>query len=353
MEEAPKKQVNIFELLNTAVKPIFIRIKKWLWIPPVLFAIVFVWGYYNENKKPTIYKSIITYILEDEIANDAARAQVGGLLSSLSASAPSNKAMMNELGGSNKLIEQTLLSKVKLEGKEILLIHYYIDKFGYGGSFKNKNPYGDAYAVGSDQNLDYMLRMISSSIRMDLSSELSESGLLVLYFKSTDELFAKLFPENHLNTISKFYIEKRTERSKNMLVITRRKRDSLLMLLQGKTYGAANAADNLFGAVMKRARVNEVQVNRDLGILNEQYAQSAAAYSSSLLELERSKPFISVVDDIRLPLAGDSPKPIKKAFTLGFIGLFLGLAVIIGVFLGSDYLKKQKKEYLLLHGKSS
>jgi hypothetical protein len=93
MEEAPKKQINIFELLNTHVKPIFSRIKKWLWIPPVLFVLFFGWGYYNENKKPTLYKSIITYILEDEIANDAARAQVGGLLSSLSASAPSNKAI--------------------------------------------------------------------------------------------------------------------------------------------------------------------------------------------------------------------------------------------------------------------
>jgi hypothetical protein len=52
-----------------------------------------------------------------------------------------------------------------------------------------------------------------------------------------------------------------------------------------------------------------------------------------------------VVDDIRFPLEAVWPKPLKKAVTFSIIGFILGIAVIIGVNLGLDFLKQQKKEF--------
>ncbi len=352
MEEV-KKQLNIFELLNQQVKPVLHKIKKLFYIPIITTLVLGGFGYYMEVKKPSYFNATLTYLLEDEIVNDGAKATGSGqLLAALSGQSPSsNKTIMVDLSLSNKLVEQTLLRSVKIDDKDILLVNYYIDKFGYSGSFKNKPAYEPGYKIGTDASRDYMLRNFSSVIKLSLKSKVMESGLLIMDFTCEDELFTKLFLENHLKTISDFYILKKLERSQNLANFAKKRRDSLFMVLQGKSYAAASISDNLFGSVKKTSHVPEMQAGRDAAIASTMYTESVIAYTTAVLDLERKKPFISVVDDVRLPLNATRPKPMGKAIILGVIGLILGAAGIVGWVLGMDVLKKQKLEYHILHGK--
>lgn len=351
MEEV-KKQLNIFELLNQQVKPVWQKVKKLFYVPIITLVLLGGLGYYFEAQKPSYFNATLTYLLEDEIVNDGSKAAGSGLLlAALQGQSPSsNKTIMVDLSLSNKLVEQTLLRTVKIDNKDVLLVNYYIDKFGYSGSFKNKPAYEKGYKIGSDESRDYMLRNFSTVIKLSLKSKVMESGLLIMDYTCEDELFTKLFLENHLRTISDFYILKKLERSQNLANFAKKRRDSLLMVLQGKAYSAASISDNLFGSVKKTSRVPEMQASRDAAIASTMYTESVIAYTTAVLDLERKKPFITEVDDVRLPLNAARPKPIMKGIIFGILGLVLGVAGIVGWALGSDMLKKQKLEYHILHG---
>ncbi|MBS3915106.1 MAG: hypothetical protein KG003_11435 [Bacteroidetes bacterium] len=353
-----KKSVNIFEIWESKVIPILKRVRKFFYIPILIALLLFGYSYFKESKKQPVFSAKITFMLEDDILNEPQKLGASNqLLMALSGQAPqSNKAIMVDLGVSNKLVEETLLRQTKIDGKSVILVNYYMDKMGYTKSWKNSGnqalselSYSDTYKIGTNKEKDFWLRNFSTQIKANLKPSVMESGLIVMTFSSSDENFTKSFVENHLTTISEFYINKKVERSITLVTLAKRKRDSLLSILTGKAYGLANLQDNSFGSVMRRSHVPEMQLTRDLNIVNQQYAESVAALNAATLDMERKKPFISIVDDIRLPLDAVWPNPLNKSITFSIVSLVLGFAAVAGVILGLDILKTQKKEFEKLH----
>ena len=234
-EEESGKSFNLFEVLNKQVAPVFHRLKKWLWIPLLLGILLFVLGYWMENRKSPEFTAKITFMLEDEVLGEGGKAGGNDILSMLSGRAPqSNKGIMVDLAQSNHLVEQTLLRTDTIEKKPQVLANYFMDVFGYnikGLSFSSN------YKPGSNEEKDRWLRTFSSMIIFNLKAKVQESGVIKAEYSCSNENFAKVFLDNHLITISDFYILKKVERAKVLLVLTKRRRDSLQMLLQGKTYG--------------------------------------------------------------------------------------------------------------------
>ena len=59
--------------------------------------------------------------------------------------------------------------------------------------------------------------------------------------------------------------------------------------------------------------------------------------------------FVQVIDDVRMPLQQIKPANVKFG-VIGLIGgLFGSLILIIGIFLGKDFLRKQKEEHNSSH----
>lgn len=353
MEEEEKK-INVFEIWENKVVPVLTSVIKYWYIPPILAVLAFVFIYSKERSKKPSFTAKITFMLEDDIMSESQQAGSGSqILMALSGQrTQSNKAVLVDLGLSNKLVEETLITTVEFDSLRIPLVNYFMDHCGYRDIWneeENKDlikfNFPKDYEIGSDRNKDYWLRVFSNEIKLTLKSQVMESGLIVMNYTSSNELFTKKFLETHLKTISEFYINKKIERAHSVLKFARRKKDSLQALLSGKTYGLANMQDQGFGVVMRRAKVPEIQVTRDISIINQQYAESVAAVSGASIDLERQKPFISVVDDIRLPLLSTWPKPLNKALVFSILVLILGFAGIAGILLGIDFLKEQKKEF--------
>jgi hypothetical protein len=287
-------------------------------------------------------------MLEDEILGSG-QATANPLMAAISGQgAPaSSKAIMNDLTMSNKLIELTLLRPVEIDKRKILLVNFYQEFSGYLGKNNTKDPfwYKDTYSVGSNQDLDTRLRSLSSMLKLSLKTKVNESGLLKMDLSSTNEKFTKYFLEQHLKTISDFYINKRLERAQLAVVAIKRRKDSLTAVIQGKEYAAAAIVDNSFGAVMRRAAVPEIQVRKDLTILNNQYMESITALNNAKSELEKRRPFISVVDDIRYPLESKGPKAMNQGLISALIGILIGALLLVGKDFGGDFLQKQKQAY--------
>lgn len=344
--ENKKAGFNVFSLLEIA-KPFFGLIKKYWYVPLIAGLLFGGFGYYKEKQIQPTFSAQITYILEDEILSGGQAVQ-NPLMAAITGQAPTNnKVIMNDLAWSNKLLEYTLLSGVNFNGRLIKLANMYQISLGYMSEKDTVNKFWikDDYTLGQDIDIDFRLRSLSNMIKLNFKATVLESGLLKLTYSSNHEKFTKLFLEQHLKTISDFYTEKRLERAKLLVRLTTRKRDSLLALIQGKEYSMAASQDFGIGTVMQRAQVPQVQIKRDITILSAQYGESVGALNAAKMELEKNRPFISVVDDIRFPLDAVWPKPLNKAITFSIIGLFVGIAGIIGINLGLDFLKQQKVEF--------
>jgi hypothetical protein len=355
MQEEKAPSVNIF-LLWEQYKPLVKRIFRFWYIALAIGVVVGLYLYSQEKKIQPTFSASLTFILEDELISPTqTSAQGNPLLAALTSqnTTSSNKAIMLDLAKSNKLIEESLLNDVMVDGKKMLLGNYFIETSGYkkdwiasGDKVMSAFTLKEDYKIGSDPNTDYWMRTISNQLKTSLKAVLNDAGLFKMDFTSNHEQFTKLFLETHLHTISQFYIDKKAERSRNMVNFTKRKRDSLVAMLQGREYTAASLQDQGFGVVKKAALVPEIQIKRDITILSAQYNESVAALNSAKLDLERQKPFLSIVDDIRFPLAASYPKPLNKGM-MGFFGGFIFMLIVLGggIF-GLDWLKQQRQEFL-------
>ncbi|MBL7812069.1 MAG: hypothetical protein JNL57_07580 [Bacteroidetes bacterium] len=351
MEEQEKGSFNIFQLWEKN-KPLLRRVFSWWKIALIIGCIFGVLGYYLENKKLPTFAASITFMMEDEIIGNSGPAnQSNPLLAALTGqTTTSNKAVILDLGKSNLLIENTLLQPVQIDGKTITLGDYYFDINGYRNNWKNDKKMSafkldPKYKIGTDELTDFWLRQVSNILKLSLTSSMSDAGVFSINFKYHDERFTKLFLDNHLKTISEFYITKKTERAMKMAEFARRKRDSLLMILQGKEYGLAARQNQAFGTVQKTAVVPELQFKRDITILTAQYNESVGAMNSAKLDYERQKPFLSIIDDVRYPLNSSYPKPMMKGILFLLVGIILGFAGRTGWILGKEFLQKQRDAF--------
>ncbi|MBM3920969.1 MAG: hypothetical protein FJ347_07060 [Sphingomonadales bacterium] len=301
-----------------------------------------LYSWYKERKNSPYFSAQITYMLEDEILNGAPASNP--LMAAITGQPPtSNKAIMNDLAFSNLLIEYTLLRNISDNGKHTPLINHLLKKQGVDST--NPAWFSSGYQIGDNASKDEMLRSYSNGIKRTFKASSRESGLLTMSFSYADAFFCKRFLELHLHTISDFYIDKRMDRANMIIRATLRRRDSLLAALQGKEYTSASMQDQGFGTVMRRANVPQTQLQRDITMLNAQYAESLAALNAAKMELEKKRPFIAVVDDIRFPLEATYPAPYKKGAVFGFVGLILGIAIVVGFHLAKELLMKQKQAF--------
>ena len=345
--------VNIYTFYNTN-KSYLIRALKVSYIPVICSLAIGYYFYKKEKEIPVTYYTGIIYMLEEELNSASTAAATNPMLAALAGGgASSNKKLMVDLAKSNKLIETTLLKTVVVDTNIVVLANYYLDKCGMRDALKksgdekmSKFKFPVDYVIGTNSETDYLIRSISQNIISKFVSLVLESGLIVMEYTENHELFAKTFLDNHFETISEFYASKKSKRSSEMIESSRRKKDETLAKVRSYESSIASIQDQGFGVVMNRARLGELNYARELQIAQNLYQESSIAYNSALIDLERNKPLISIIDDSRLPLKAIAPNPMKKAQNMFLISFIFEFALVIGIFFGLDFLKEQKKEYI-------
>jgi len=343
---------NLFHIINL-YKPLLVRSIKVIYVPIIAALLLGFYSYIQEKKVDTVYKATIIYMLEEEL-NGGGKTETTNpmLMAIMGGGTSSNKNLMVDLAQSNKLLETTLLKTVVVDSQLVILANYYIDNCGMrAGWIADENEkmmafnFPENYQTGFNKRTDYLIRSISRNIKESFISNTLESGLIYMEYHGNHEVFTKTLLDNHFLTISEFYARRKSKRSSDLIETARKKKDSLLMAVRAHESGVASGMDQSFGAVMSRSRLGEVSQQRELEIAQAQYVESVMAYNSALLDLERNKPLISVVDDPRFPLKSTYPNPLSKGLKTFIVILILGIAVLLGLLFGLDFLKKQKEEY--------
>ena len=238
------------------------------------------------------------------------------------------------------MVEKTLLSPVVVEDKTISLAEMYIQNNEWRKGWQKKSNF---------EKLDFLpnanrqkFTRVQDSILGVIYNNLSASALSVvqkdkkvsiisIVVVSSSELFSKSFCEALAKEVSDFYIDTKSKKSRENMLVLERQTDSIRRELNGAITGVAAANDNTFGLnpAMNVRRApsarRQVDVQANTAILTELVKQTELAK----VTLRKETPLIQIIDKPILPLPKEKFGKSKGILLGGFLSGFLAVMFLL------------------------
>jgi len=342
---SPEDEISLKEIINKLKEWFTYLLSKWMII---LLAVIIGGGYglkHALNDKP-IYTATLTFVLEDEKSGGGGLGGALGLASQFgidvggSAGGIFSSNNLLELFKSRRMVEQTLLKPISLDGKSVSFAEWYIQNAQWRKSWEKKAGYENIQFL-PNADRDKFTR-VQDSIMGVIYNDLSNNGLVVsqkdkkvsiisVEVKSLNELFAQSFTEAIAKEVSDFYVQTKSKKANLNMAILQRQTDSIRQELNGAITGVAVANDNTFGLnpALNVQRVpsvrRQVDVQANTAILTVLVQQSELAK----VTLRKETPLIQVIDRPILPLKKEKFGKAKGILLGGFLAGFLMVLVLV------------------------
>ena len=342
-EQNPNDEISLKELLEKGKEWYVYLLSQWKII--VLAGVIgaALGLAYSFSKKP-IYTASLSFVVEGEQSG-------GGGLGSLASSFGFDMGVSSgggifvgsnlmELFKSRTMVEQTLLSPVIVKGKTISFAEMYIQNHGWRTQWNENHKYKNIQFAPKEDRKNYT--RVHDSILGKIYDDLSKTNLSVgqkdkkiaiinIDVTSSNELFAKYFCEALATEVSDFYIETKSKKSRENMLVLERQTDSIRLELNGAITGVAVANDNTFGLNpamnVRRAPSSrrQVDVQANTAILTELVKQTELAK----VTLRKETPLIQIIDKPILPLRNEKFGKAKGIVMGGFLAGFLTVLGLI------------------------
>ncbi|SDW70026.1 Wzz/FepE/Etk N-terminal domain-containing protein [Flavobacterium degerlachei] len=343
-EQNTNDEISLKELLEKGKEWFVYLVLQWkIIVLAVVIGAVIGLGY-SFVKKP-VYTASLSFALEDEKSGGGLGGALG-LASSLGLDLGSSGGSiftgsnLTELFKSRTMVEQTLLSPVVVNGKTISLAEMYIQNKEWRAIWNEKPKYKNIQFLPNSKRK--LFTRVHDSILGVIYQDLSKTGLSVgqrdkkvaiisIDVASNNELFSKYFCEALAKNVGDFYIDTKSKKSRENMLILERQTDSVRRELNGAITGVAVANDNTFGLnpAMNVRRApsarRQVDVQANTAILTELVKQSELAK----VTLRKETPLIQVIDSPILPLKKEKFGKLKGIAMGGFLAGFFILVFLI------------------------
>jgi hypothetical protein len=338
--ETHKDEITLKELFEKAKEWFQFLISQWKII--ILFGIVgaTLGLTYSIIQKP-LYTASLTFALEEE-SSDGGIGGALGIASSLGLELGGGKggsvfsgSNLKELFKSRKIVERTLMQPIVIDGDSISLMEFYLRFNGLKEKYK-KNLQLKNLKFPPQTKSKYFTRSQDSIIGVVFESLIKknliigpkeESSLTVIDFTSENELFAKVFCEELVEEVSRFYADTKSKKARINMAILVKQRDSIRAELNGGITSVAVANDNTF-MLNPAMNVNkttsakkQIDVQSNTSILSELIHQTELAK----VALRKETPLIQIIDPPILPLPKEKFGKSKGVFLGGVIAVFLSI----------------------------
>ena len=286
---------------------------------------------YRAMQKPA-YAAATTFILEEKSANGGGLAglasQVGLDLGSLgSGSSLFTGDNILDIIKSRVIIEKVLLTPISgSSGKT--LADLYLEFSGLGENLPSPVSFASlgAHSVYQDSVLYVMYDQIAKkNVSVD---RLNKKGTIFkIVTVSQNQVFSKNFAERLLKETTTYYVNVKTSNAAANVKRLQARGDSLLRVLNAKSYNAASFQILDPNVAFKSMSVPAEVSSRDKSIVFSIYAEVTKNLEMSRIALVSQTPVIQLLDVPKFPLMDDR----KSYGFLGLAGLLAGL--LVGLFL--------------------
>ncbi|WP_420148305.1 hypothetical protein [Spirosoma sp.] len=340
---SPKSVVlRIFQLKNVAQR-------NW----KILLMLVILGGvigfiYDLTHKKPPIYNASILFNLGGGSAGGGGLGELGQLAGAfgLGGGAPDANIFLGDnfliYATSRPVVEKTLMQHDTINGKDTLLVNYYIRHSGirdkewqdneamqsfYFKRAKTPNEYTKQEQLAMSDIYNRVVTEIALKQPERKSSFIEISGFM------EDEQLTATFIEKHLQTIENDYQRKQTKKTREMYDLLVKRVDSLAKKMTGTETALAKYMDQNQQMVVAQAKIKESTLTRNSTYLSGLYYSALQSADNMRLSLIRETPLFTIIKPVYFPLYRE-----VKA-TVGMqAGIALGLILsIVVIFLRETY----------------
>ena len=327
-----------------SLKELFQKIKEWWNYLLSQWKIILITGIigaalgltYSITKKP-IYTASLSFALESEKSNG------GGGLGMLAGSfgidlgggggSIFSGSNITELFKSRTMVEQTLMTPVRVNGKIISLAEMYIQINNWRDNWhdtkyqkikflpETKRKY---FTRAHDSILGVIYQNLSQN-SLAVAQKDKKISIISMDVASTNELFSIYFCEALAKQVGKFYVTTKSKKARINMEILEHQTDSIRAELNAAITGVAVANDNTFmlnpALNVRRAPSarRQVDVQANTAILTELVKQTELAK----VTLRKETPLIQVIDRPILPLPKERFGKAKGLVFGGFLAGFL------------------------------
>lgn len=335
-----KKVIGVFKLISNQWRLLLISIALGTLISILLDV---------KELKDTDYTGEIQFNLEAGGGQQMAMGGLGGLAGAfgMGMGAASNDLFSGgNLGlfiSSKTLYEKALMQEVLIGGKKTLFINFYKDS----SDIARKEWGGDLLHAPDFKSIKYRFQskpvnnftkdenILLSTIYEKLEAQttlqpLDKMGsIMVLSATTNSEYLTQVWLETLLKTLKEFYIEVRTQKTREIYNIQMRRLYELEVKLSSTDRQLANTQFQNQNAIDPTAPMKTMQLNRSNNYVSNQYYQQLAAVEQLKMQLINVTPLFTILQPVRLPL-------LQRTYTVGgntqtgaFVGFFLCLIFII------------------------
>jgi hypothetical protein len=214
---------------------------------------------------------------------------------------------------SRKIIQKVLLSNLDSTNKRAnaTLIDYFLDYKGWKKKWSSKSNLKNlSYAnLHDNDNLsliqDSILNLAHQYILKNsfYADRLNKKGTIIkVRITENDQVFAKLMTDRLVDEAGKLYLDIKTGTATANIRTMQRRSDSLLALLNSKSYTVAASQLLDFNPGFKTAAVPTEIASRDKTIITTLYAEVTRNLEASKLILSQQTPIIQILDRPTFPL---------------------------------------------------
>jgi hypothetical protein len=283
----------------------YILKKWWLFLLFILIGIAFgIRSYYKQ--KPN-YNAVTTFILEDKAAGNNGLSSLASQFGFNIASAGGGGMLSGDnilsILRSKKIVQQVLRSRVETNSGSTTLADLYLDFTGIKKKWLKIpwiNEIDFSTIKGNTTPLqDSVLSVIHERLLKDnLLAERAnkQSSIIKVQVNTENCLFSRLMSERLVQEAGKLYLDIRIGSIFGNVTQLQKRSDSLLILLNAKSYtAAANQPLDINPGIHTAAVPTEI-ANRDKSVLSVLYTEVTKNLEMSKLMLSQQTPVIQVLD---------------------------------------------------------
>lgn len=283
----------------------------------------------------SLKKTKIVFVLESESADNglaglASSLGLGGISSGNSIFSGEN---FKELLKTKNIYRKAILTKVKVGNRTDYFGNFFLEKSNLeehewsnlpADFIKFRFKTGNLDSIGiQDKNI---INAISGYLNdnTDIFLDNPKSTFQTLTVETRNDTLTHVWAQLYLKTITDYYIDTKTKKSKELLVIMDKRVDSLrsaLYYTQGKL---ANYNDQNQQIIFQRARVIAERLQMNSTQLQSLYFEALRNYDNLKFSLVKEAPLLTIIEDSELPII-TLPYKWGKIIAIGTIlGFLLG-----------------------------
>lgn len=312
----------------------------WILLCGVLLGALFV---AKEWAAPINYSSRLTFMVNED--DNGSIGGVGAILGQFGLGGGStseyNLDKIVELGKSRRIVESILIDSIIIEEKKDLISNHLINLYHYHDKWvdsKNENLHDFLFSSANAEEYDRTGNLVLGTLYglvvgnpdkgrpglIDINY-VDKTGILNISSRSQSEELSLELSLLIFSRLSKFYVEKSTEKQRETVDKLEVISDSLSNELNRVEYELATFQDRSAGILRQRDKVRNSKMQRNAQVLTIMYGEAVRNRETARFVLESKTPFFQVIDSPRYPLGRTNKFYVRKGIIGGAFGAFLGV----------------------------